>query len=65
MVGVDPRAQGLGLGKILTIAGLAHLQDAGLDRVILYVDDDNTAAMRLYERLGFTPYQSHVRYARG
>lgn len=63
VVGVEPRAQGLGLGKTLTLAGLHHLRDAGLPSVLLYVDDDNTAAMGLYERIGFTPYASDVRYA--
>jgi len=62
VVGVDPRAQGLGLGKTLTLAGLHHLRTAGLSAVLLYVDDDNTPAMRLYERIGFTPYASDVRY---
>lgn len=63
VVGVDPRAQGLGLGKTLTLAGLHYLREAGLGAVLLYVDDDNTPAMRLYERIGFTPYASDVRYA--
>ncbi len=62
VVGVEPRAQGLGLGKTLTLAGLHHLRGDGLSAVLLYVDDDNTAAMRLYERIGFTPYASDVRY---
>ena len=29
VVGVTPQAQGTGLGKALTIAGIKHLQDAG------------------------------------
>ncbi|PRZ29207.1 mycothiol synthase [Antricoccus suffuscus] len=62
VVGVEPRAQGLGLGKTLTLAGLHHLHGDGLAAVLLYVDDDNIAAMRLYERIGFTPYASDVRY---
>lgn len=64
VVGVEPRAQGFGLGKSLTLAGLHHLRAGGLRQVLLYVDDDNTAAMRLYERIGFTPYASDVQYAR-
>jgi ribosomal protein S18 acetylase RimI-like enzyme len=29
---------------------------------MLYVDESNTAAMRLYERYEFTPYDSDAQY---
>lgn len=54
VVGVDPSAQGHGLGKVLTSIGLAHLAAAGCDTVVLYVDGDNAAAVRTYDALGFT-----------
>ena len=54
VVGVDPAHQGRGLGSPLTRLGLAHLARLGLREVELYVDGDNTAARRTYERLGFT-----------
>jgi mycothiol synthase len=54
VVGVDPAHQGRGLGAPVTRLGLAHLARAGLREVELYVDGDNTAARRTYERLGFT-----------
>ncbi|HYN66216.1 MAG TPA: mycothiol synthase [Ornithinibacter sp.] len=54
VVGVDPDHQGRGLGGPLTRLGLAHLARLGLGEVELYVDGDNTAARRTYERLGFT-----------
>ncbi|GAA2721985.1 mycothiol synthase [Cellulomonas aerilata] len=53
VVGVDPDAQGLGLGGALTGLGVAHLASRGLPRVILYTDADNTVAVRTYTRAGF------------
>lgn len=64
VVGVDPAGQGGGLGKALTIAGLAHLRDRGLPEIMLYVDGDNTPATSLYTRLGFTPWHTDVMYHR-
>lgn len=63
VVGVDPAYQGTGLGKALTIAGVQHLQDAGLASVVLYVDGTNKAARALYERLGFTVAALDVQFA--
>jgi mycothiol synthase len=65
VVGVDPDAQGLGLGRTLTLRGLHHLRDAGLDQIMLYVDESNVAAVRLYESLGFTRYAVDVMYGSG
>ncbi|GAB3306438.1 mycothiol synthase [Epidermidibacterium keratini] len=62
VVGVDPRAQGLGLGKALTIAGVAHLQDLGIPEVLLYVDDSNTAAVEMYRALGFSEFSRDTQY---
>jgi mycothiol synthase len=53
VLGVDPDAQGMSLGRVLTDLGLAHLRDLGLGEVLLYVEEDNTAAVRLYEGRGF------------
>jgi mycothiol synthase len=64
VVGVDPRGQGGGLGKALTIAGLAYLKASGLDEVMLYVDGDNAPAVRLYTGLGFTRWHVDVMYRR-
>jgi mycothiol synthase len=64
VVGVDPDAQGGGLGKAITLAGLAHLRDAGLKQVMLYVEADNGAALSVYNRLGFTRWDADVQYAR-
>ncbi|MEP7160506.1 MAG: mycothiol synthase [Dermatophilaceae bacterium] len=53
VVGVAPDRQGLGLGRAATAIGLAHLRDAGLPRVVLYVDGDNDAALATYVTAGF------------
>lgn len=52
-VGVHPSAQGSGLGKALTIHGMNHLAASGLEKIVLYVDDENRAAVNLYNSLGF------------
>ncbi|MFT4088311.1 MAG: mycothiol synthase, partial [Gordonia sp. (in: high G+C Gram-positive bacteria)] len=62
IVGVDPDAQGRGLGALLTLAGLHYLAGRGLGEVELYVEGDNTAALATYGRLGFTRYMVDVAY---
>ncbi|MCR0988436.1 mycothiol synthase [Streptomyces albidoflavus] len=62
VVGVAPEAQGSGLGKALTTTGLAHLAAQGLPTAMLYVDADNEAAVSVYERLGFTTYETDLMY---
>ncbi|HEX4814062.1 MAG TPA: mycothiol synthase [Nonomuraea sp.] len=63
VVGVDPSQQGTGLGRALTVAGLCHLRSRGLAQAMLYVDEANTAAIRLYESLGFARWDVDVMYA--
>jgi len=65
VVGVDPSEQGRGLGPALTLLGLHHLQQQGLDEVLLYVDESNVNAIRVYERLGFSRYATDVCWSRG
>jgi mycothiol synthase len=69
VVAVDPAAQGGGLGGLLTTVGIAHLgqtlNEAAEPTVMLYVESDNTAALRTYRRLGFTQYSVDTAYASG
>ncbi|MBI1378329.1 MAG: mycothiol synthase [Frankiales bacterium] len=63
VVGVDPAQRGRGLGRALTLAGLTHLRSLGLPDAMLYVDASNTAAIALYESLGFTHWDVDVEFA--
>ncbi|MFB9071781.1 mycothiol synthase [Citricoccus parietis] len=62
VVGVSPQAQGRGLGRVLTVAGIRYLQQQGVEAVMLYVDADNTAAVELYRKLGFVRWDTDVMY---
>jgi mycothiol synthase len=64
VVGVDPDAQGRGLGATLTLAGLHYLADRlGPDSTVtLYVEADNSAAVKTYERLDFEVFTADVAY---
>lgn len=64
-VGIAPAAQGRGLGRALTVAGIRHLQQQGVEAVMLYVDADNTPAVELYRKLGFVRWDTDVMYAPG
>jgi len=63
-VGVAPGSQGGGLGRALTVAGLQYLRGLGLSQVLLYVEETNAAAVRLYESLEFTRWDADVMYRR-
>ncbi|MDQ1486636.1 MAG: mycothiol synthase [Actinomycetota bacterium] len=65
VVGVDPSAQGIGLGRQLTVVGLRYLRAQGLNQVMLYVDESNTAAIRLYTSLGFSRWDTDVLFRHG
>ena len=66
VVAIDPAAQGQGLGRVLTLAGLRHLHGLGVGEVLLYVESDNAPAVHVYEGLGFThaAADTHVQYRR-
>jgi mycothiol synthase len=66
VVGIDPSAQGRGLGRALTLAGLHHLVGLGVSEILLYVEADNHAALATYTQLGFShaDADTHVMYRR-
>ena len=67
VVAISPASQGLGMGRLLTLAGLHHLHGRGVREVILYVESDNAPAVRVYrDKLGFThaDRDTHVMYRR-
>ena len=59
VIAVDPAYHGRGLGTGLTAAGLHWLAEQGTEIGMLYVESDNAAAVRTYEKLGFS---IHSRY---
>jgi mycothiol synthase len=65
VLGVDPSAQGRGLGRTLTLSGLHHLAERLGDdsTVMLYVEADNVAAITTYESLGFRRSSTDTGYA--
>jgi mycothiol synthase len=64
VVGIDPDAQGGGLGTALTARGLRHLYERGLPVVDLYVEGDNAPALAVYRRLGFVDHARDTLYVR-
>jgi mycothiol synthase len=59
---VDPDAQGRGLGGHLTRLALAEMAARGLRTATLYVEGDNLAARRTYEKEGFVCAATDVQY---
>lgn len=62
-VGVHPSTQGTGLGKALTIHGMNYLAASGLEKIVLYVDDENRPAVNLYNSLGFGVENTDVMFS--
>ena len=61
---VDPEFQRQGLGVELVLAGLQWLNRRGVATGMLYVEHDNVAALRTYERVGFEVHHVDQAYRR-
>jgi mycothiol synthase len=61
-MGVDPAFQGKGIGRAVTIAGLKYLRYQGNFSAMLYVDELNSSAIKLYKSLGFKEWGRDVLY---
>ncbi len=52
LLAVDPDASGMGLGSALAAAGFNVLADQGATRAVVWTDETNRAAIRVYRMLG-------------
>ena len=64
MLGVVPEHRGRGVGRLLLMAGLAHLEGRGVDIVDLTVDSQNISACAIYEAVGFEVSSTSLWYER-
>lgn len=64
IIGLHPDFQGRGLGRPLVLEGFRHLHERGCGRVFLYTEEDNGAAVRLYEKVGMQVVETHRSYLR-
>jgi mycothiol synthase len=62
VIGVDPRAQGTGLGRALAVEGLHRVHAHGVDTGSLFTDASNEGAVRLYGSLGFVVHRTDRAY---
>lgn len=62
VLGVTPEVRQTGLGRALAIAGLEYLRGEGLAAAMLYVDRNNTSAVKLYESIGFAHWDTDVMF---
>lgn len=61
-IAVDPKWRGKRVGQALMRAGFADLLMSPARRMFLEVDEQNAAAIRLYEREGFSTISSRKGY---
>ena len=64
VIGVDPRAQGTGLGRALAVAGLDAVAARGATVATLFCAADNAGAVSLYRSLGFATHRTDRAFTR-
>jgi N-alpha-acetyltransferase 30 len=62
MIAVQTTHRKLGLGTILATRAIESLRVAGADEVALETEEINTAALKLYQKLGFLRTKHLKRY---
>lgn len=62
VIGVSPDMQGSGIGRALLVAGLNHMSDC--ERIDLFVEETNSAAISIYEQYGFAERSRDINYSR-
>lgn len=63
VLGVSPSHRGKGLAKALTLHSLSYLRSLGLLEAMLYVNQEDTAALSLYEACGFRSWDVDTLYS--
>ena len=53
VISVDPKFQGRSLGRVMVTQGLSALRRKGVNDAVLFVDESNVSARKLYDSLGF------------
>jgi peptide alpha-N-acetyltransferase len=62
MLAVSSSSRNLGIATSLVTRTIDAMIERGADEVVLETEEDNVAAMRLYERLGFLRSKKLHRY---
>lgn len=63
VLGVSPNHRGQGLAKALTLYTLTYLRSLGLLEAMLYVNNEDSAALSLYESCGFRNWDVDTLYS--
>lgn len=63
-IGTRPQFRRLGLARALILEGFQRLKDHGVETVMLGTGSDNTAAIRIYESLGYRTIHTILSYSR-
>jgi peptide alpha-N-acetyltransferase len=62
MIAVQKSQRKRGLGTILAERAIQSLKEAGADEIVLETEECNTAALKLYKKLGFVRTKHLKRY---